>query len=102
MVQLHFLLRTFSWNFQFKILEDGKFPIILGLDFLSYSKMVMDLVGREYYFRFAPNQPMKLEGLIQNVKDEDVGTSSHFQQLAKGASKIVGLTSAFPEPNPLA
>jgi hypothetical protein len=45
-VQLHFLLGTFSWNFQFKILEGGPFPIILGLDFLSHSKMVMDLEGR--------------------------------------------------------
>lgn len=33
MVQLHFLLGTFSWNFQFKILEGSPFPIILGLDF---------------------------------------------------------------------
>jgi hypothetical protein len=33
MVQLHFLLGTFSWNFQFKILGDGPLPIILGLDF---------------------------------------------------------------------
>ena len=47
MVQLHFLLGSYSWNFQFKILEGGPFPIILGLDFLSHSKMVMDLEGRE-------------------------------------------------------
>jgi len=46
MVQLHFLLGKFLWNFQFKILEGGPFPIILGLDFLSHSKMVMDLEGR--------------------------------------------------------
>jgi hypothetical protein len=26
MEQLHFLLGMFSWNFQFKILEDGHFP----------------------------------------------------------------------------
>ena len=32
MVQLHFLLGMFSWNFQFKILEGGPFPIILGLN----------------------------------------------------------------------
>jgi len=47
MAQLHFLLVKLSWNFQFKILEGGPFPIILGLDFLSHSKMVMDLGGRE-------------------------------------------------------
>jgi hypothetical protein len=63
-VQFHFLLRTFWWNFQFKILEGGPFPITLGLDFVSYSKMVMDLESREYYFHFAPHQPMKFEGLI--------------------------------------
>jgi hypothetical protein len=44
---------------------------------------------------------MKLEGLIENVKEEGLGVSSYFQQLAKDASKIVTLSSAFPEPNPL-
>ena len=69
MVQLHFLLGMFSWNFQFKILEGGPFPIILGLNiFFPHSKMVMDLKGREYYYRFAPHQPMKFEGLIKTVK----------------------------------
>jgi hypothetical protein len=63
MVQLHFLLGIFSWNFRFKILEGCPVPIILGLDFLSHSKMVLDLGCREYYFRFAPNQPMKFESL---------------------------------------
>jgi hypothetical protein len=51
-VQLHFLIGMFLWNFQFKMLEEGLFPIILGLDFLSYSRMVMDMAGREYYFGF--------------------------------------------------
>jgi hypothetical protein len=101
MVQLHFLLGTFSWNFQFKILEGSPFPIILGLDFLSHSKMVIDLEGREYYFCFAPHQPMKYEGLIENVKEEGLRASSYFQQLAKDASKTVTLSSAFPEPTPL-
>ena len=100
-VYLHFLLGTFSLNFQFKVLEGGPFPIILGLDFLSHSKMVMDLACREYYFRFAPHQVMKFEGLVENVKEECLGASSYFQQLAKDASKIVTLSSAFPETNPL-
>jgi hypothetical protein len=63
--------------------------------------MVMDLEGREYYFRFAPHQPMKFEGLIENVKEVGFGVSSYFQQLAKDASKIATLSSAFPEPSPL-
>ena len=100
-MQLHFLLGTVSWNFQLKILEDGPFPIILGLDFLSHSKMVMGREGRDYYFRFAPHQPVKFEGLMENVKEEGLGASSYFQQLARNASKIVTSSSAFPEPNPL-
>jgi hypothetical protein len=63
--------------------------------------MLMDLEGREYYFRFAPHQLMKFEGLVENVKEEGLGASSYFQQLAKDASKIVTLSSAFPEHNPL-
>jgi hypothetical protein len=51
-VQLHFLLGTFSWTHQFKILQEGPFAIILGLDFLSHSQMVVDLAKREYYFGF--------------------------------------------------
>ena len=42
-VQLHFLLGTFSWTHQFKILQEGPFAIILGLDFLGHSQMVVDL-----------------------------------------------------------
>ena len=55
-VQLHFLLGTFSWTHQFKILQEGSFAIILGLDFLGHSLMVVDLAKREYYFGFAPDK----------------------------------------------
>jgi hypothetical protein len=44
---------------------------------------------------------MKFEDLVENEKGSGLGTSSYFQQLAKDASKIVTLSSAFPEPNPL-
>jgi hypothetical protein len=100
MVQLHFLIGKFSWNFQFKMLEEGPFPIILGLDFLSYSRMVMDMAGRKY-FGFAPDRLMKFEGLRNDVANKAVGASSYFQQLAKETSSNVMLTTAFPEPNPL-
>ena len=55
-VQLHFLLGIFSWTHQFKILQEGSFAIILGLDFLGHSLMVVDLAKREYYFGFAPDK----------------------------------------------
>jgi len=86
---------------QFYLFEGGQFPIILGLDFLSHSKMVMDLEAREYYFPFAPHQTMKFESLVENGNKECFRVNSYFGQLAKDASKIVSLSSAFPEPNPL-
>jgi hypothetical protein len=64
--------------------------------------MVMDLASREYYFSFFSNWPKKFNALVDNVKDEDVRASTYFQQLAKDGSKIVKLTSAFPETNPFA
>jgi hypothetical protein len=66
---------TVSWNFQFKVLESCPCSIILGLDFLSHSKLVMDLEGREFYFHFAPNHAMKFESLIENAKEEGLGAS---------------------------
>ena len=57
-------------------MEICPFYIIMGLDFLSRSKMVMDLEGREFYFRFAPNQPMKSEDLIENAKEECLRAST--------------------------
>ena len=86
---------------QFYLFEGGQFPIILGLDFLSHSKMVMDLEAREYYFRFAPHEPMNFESLVGNGNKESFRANSYFGQLAKDASKILSLSSAFAEPNPL-
>jgi hypothetical protein len=61
----------------------------------------MDLAGRENYFRFAPNQPMKCEGLRENMEIEDLGTKTFFQQLAKNASNIVTFLLP-PQSTPLA
>jgi hypothetical protein len=90
-VKLHFLQGTFSRSFQFKILEQGPFPILLGLDFLSYSKMVIDMAGREYYFSFAPGKLMKFEYLMSDVVNKEQAANSYFRQLEKEASKIVKL-----------
>ena len=38
-VKLHFGLLSFSWTHEFKILQNGPFPAILGLDFLQHSQM---------------------------------------------------------------
>jgi len=52
-VQFRFLLGSFSWNFQFKMLKRGTFGI-LGSYFVSHYNMVMDMKDRKYYIRFVP------------------------------------------------
>jgi hypothetical protein len=69
--------------------------------YLSYSKMVMDMTGRNYDCSFVLDRPMKFEGLINNVADKEAGVISYFQHLAREAGSTVTLTTVFPEPNPL-
>jgi hypothetical protein len=53
-VRLHVGLLSFSWDYEFKILN-GPFPAILGLDFLQHTSMTIDLPSRLFGFAFAPN-----------------------------------------------
>ena len=55
-VKLHVSLLSFSWDFEFKILNNGPFPVILGLDFLRHTSMTIDLPSRTFGFTFAPNR----------------------------------------------
>jgi len=45
-VRLHVPLLYFSWNHEFKILNDGPFPAILGMDFLRCIQMRVDESSR--------------------------------------------------------
>jgi hypothetical protein len=54
-VNLRVKLLSFSWDHEFKILERGSFPVILGLDFLERTKMVVDVASRKFSFVFAPD-----------------------------------------------
>jgi len=53
-VNLHVKLLGFAWDQEFKVLPCGPFPVILGLDFLSRIRMVIDMASRKYSFGFAP------------------------------------------------
>ena len=53
-VKLHFGLLSFSWTYEFKILQNGPFPAILGLDFLQHSQMTLNIPSKSYGFGFAP------------------------------------------------
>jgi len=81
MVQLHFLLGTFSWTHQFKILQEGPFAI-LGLDFLGRSQIVVDLTKREYYFGFAPDKVMKFISLGEGEVGHVGGAESYFEAVS--------------------
>jgi len=53
-VRLHVRLLSFSWDHEFKILNDGPFPAILGMDFLRRTQMRVHVSSRTYCFGFAP------------------------------------------------
>ena len=53
-VKLHAKLLSFSWDHEFKVLKEGLFPAILGLDFLDRTKMLLDVASRKFGFGFAP------------------------------------------------
>jgi len=60
-VKLHIKLLGFSWNFEFKVLEGGAFPLILGLDFMKGTKMLVHVAERQFSFGFAPSVPADSE-----------------------------------------
>jgi hypothetical protein len=49
-------LLSFSWRHEFKILEGGPFPAILGLDFLRKTRMNLDVSNAKFCFAFAPER----------------------------------------------
>ena len=53
-VRLHVGLLSFMWDQEFKILKEGPFPAILGMDFLQHTQMRVELSSRTYLFAFAP------------------------------------------------
>ena len=54
-VKLHVRLLPFSWDNEFKILNDGHFSPIVGMDFFRRTRMRIDVSSRTYSFAFVPN-----------------------------------------------
>jgi hypothetical protein len=54
-VKLHVRLHSFSWDHEFKILKEGPFSAIVGMDFLQRTRMRIDVSSRNYGFAFSPN-----------------------------------------------
>jgi hypothetical protein len=54
-VRLLIRLLSFSWQHEFKVLNGGPFPAILGMYFLSRTNMLVDTASRAFSFLFAPD-----------------------------------------------
>ena len=53
--QLHVKLLGFSWDQEFKVLDGGPFPVILGLDFMRRTRMAVDVAAKTFQCGFAPH-----------------------------------------------
>ena len=49
-VRLHLKLLKFMWDHEFKVLDAGPFPVILGLDFFTWTQMVIDVSSKRFSF----------------------------------------------------
>ena len=49
-VKLHVKLMSFAWTHKFKVLREGSFPMILGLDFLERTRMLVDVASWKIQF----------------------------------------------------
>ena len=55
-VKLLVKLLSFSWRHEFKILNGGPFPVILGVDFLKRTNMLVNPAAKTFYFNFDPDK----------------------------------------------
>jgi hypothetical protein len=83
-VRLHVKLLSFSWDHEFQILKEGPFPAILGLEFLTRTRMMVNAASRTFSFDFAPDCIGSL-----SVRD---GTRENEVWLQSLCDEVVGIT----------
>jgi len=81
-VQLHVKLLDFSWDHEFRVLRGGVFPVILGLDFLRWTSMLLDVASKSFSFGFAPQS----RGQFGEWSESD-GGEPYLQNLTAEVSK---------------
>ena len=91
-VKLHIGLLSFSWNHEFKILNGGPFPAILGLDFLQLTQMTLDLPPRSFSFAFAPDS---VGSFVTEVGDS--GSEPFLHELCMKAGELNTIAQARPK-----
>jgi hypothetical protein len=104
-VKLHVKLLSFSWDHEFKILKEGIFPAIFGLDFLEKTRMVVDVAARQFSFGFAPecrgvffkgSLVGEKEPFLQNLCDEALNREAMPEVWPSGVSSS-SIMAQFPE-----
>jgi hypothetical protein len=90
-VKLHFGLLSFSWTYEFKILQNVPFPAILGLDFLQHSQMTLNIPSKSYGFGFAPE--------VVGAFDIDVGNQEDpfLRELCISAAELTTMAQVRPQ-----
>jgi hypothetical protein len=53
-------LLSFTWHHEFKVLNGGPFPVILGIDFLRHTNMLVNPADRTSSFAFATGKVGKV------------------------------------------
>ena len=84
-VRLHVKLLGFSWDHEFKVLNGGPFPFILGLNFMRRTTMLVDVAAKRFSFGFAPY----LKGEFGNPSEE-AGGDPYLQSLVAQVSEVIG------------
>lgn len=54
---------NFSWPFEFAIVDNLTFQIVLGMDFITSTGLIMDFSRSNFYFKFAPLQSFSILNL---------------------------------------
>jgi hypothetical protein len=85
-------LLSFTWCQEFKVLNEGPFPVILGLDFLKHTQMRVDVAAGSYGFAFAPQVVGRF-----SPGNSGVGSAPFLQQLSAEAAELTSLTQLCPE-----
>ena len=67
-VRLKVKQSDFTWKHEFKLLNGGPFPIILGLEFLQRTSMIVDMASRTFSFGFARSAQA---GLVIPVRESN-------------------------------
>jgi hypothetical protein len=90
--KLHVGLLSFTWDHEFKVLNEGPFPVILGLDFLNRSQMRVDIPAGTFSFAFAPEKVGRF-----SPGDSGTGSEPFLQQLCTEVAELSSLAKLCPE-----